>query len=160
MNVVQRPNSALDAEVEQMLKQLAAWTNSNGEAIYGTRPWKVYAEGPVRAGGGFFREDFAYTDKDIRFTTKGPTLYAIFLGWPADGKLVVRARGVCGKNRCGGPPGFRLPEMVAAQRWAMGDFAHAEALRLCLCAEDRGAQSETGRHEVKFKATSTLCKTV
>ncbi len=91
LNVVQRPDGSLDAEVEKMLEELAAWIAVNGEAIYGTRPWLVYGEGPVRAKGGHFKEDFAYTAQDIRFTTRGGSLYAIALGWPEDGKLVVRS---------------------------------------------------------------------
>jgi alpha-L-fucosidase len=91
LNVVQRPDGSLDAEVEQMLEAMAAWTKIHGEAIYGTRPWLVYGEGPVRAGGGNFKEDFAYTAGDIRFTTKGKTLYAIALGWPENRRLVVKS---------------------------------------------------------------------
>jgi alpha-L-fucosidase len=91
LNVVQRPDGSLDAEVEQMLKELADWTAINGEAIYGTRPWLVYGEGAVRTKGGHFHEDFKYSSKDIRFTTKGNALYAIALGWPDDGKLVVKS---------------------------------------------------------------------
>jgi alpha-L-fucosidase len=100
LNVVQRPDGSLDPEVEQMLAQLAEWTKVNGEAIYGTRPWKIYGEGGVRAKGGHFQEDFAYTAKDIRFTTKGATLYAIALGWPADGKIRIRslAKSAAGVN--------------------------------------------------------------
>jgi alpha-L-fucosidase len=63
----------------------------NGEAIYGTRPWLVYGEGAVKAKGGHFKEDFAYTARDIRFTTKGKTLYAFALGWPEDGQLLIRS---------------------------------------------------------------------
>lgn len=92
LNVVQRPDGSLDQEVEVMLEQLAAWNAINGEAIFGTRPWQVYGEGKIRAKGGHFGEDFKYTAQDIRFTTKGDqTLYAIALGWPADGKLLVRS---------------------------------------------------------------------
>ena len=68
-----------------------AGSRVHGEAIYGTRPWLVYGEGAVRAKGGHFKEDFAYTAKDIRFTTKGDALYAIALGWPEDGQLVVKS---------------------------------------------------------------------
>jgi alpha-L-fucosidase len=91
LNVVQRPDGSLDPEVEEMLGQMAAWIAVHGEAIYGTRPWLVYGEGGVRYKANKFAEDFSYTAKDIRFTTKGPTLYAIALGWPADGKLVIRS---------------------------------------------------------------------
>jgi alpha-L-fucosidase len=91
LNVVQRPDGSLDAEVERMLEQMAAWTAVHGEAIYGSRPWQVYGEGAVRAKGGSFKEDFNYSARDIRFTTKGSTLYAIALGWPEDGRLVIRS---------------------------------------------------------------------
>jgi alpha-L-fucosidase len=90
LNVVQRPDGSLDREVEQMLEDLAAWNAIHGEAIFATRPWLVYGEGAVRAKGGHFKEDFKYTAKDIRFTTKGGALYAIALGWPADNQLVVK----------------------------------------------------------------------
>ncbi len=91
LNVVQRPDGSLDPEVEQMLAELARWTAVNGEGIYGTRPWLVYGEGPVQAKGGHFKEDFAYTARDIRFTTKGKTLYAFALGLPEDGRLVIKS---------------------------------------------------------------------
>ncbi len=91
LNVVQRPDGSLDPEVEQMLEQLAAWTAIHGEAIYGSRPWLVFGESVVRVKGGNFKEDFKYNAREIRFTTKGATLYAIALGWPEDGQLLVRS---------------------------------------------------------------------
>ncbi len=91
LNIVQRPDGSLDPEVEDMLQQLAHWNAIHGEAIFGTRPWLVYGESAVKVKGGAFGEDYKYNAREIRFTTKGPTLYAIALGWPADGKLVVRS---------------------------------------------------------------------
>ena len=91
LNVVQRPDGSLDPEVEAMLEQLAAWIAIHGEAIYGTRPWLVYGESSVKVKGGAFKEDFKYNAREIRFTTKGATLYATALGWPEDGKLIVRS---------------------------------------------------------------------
>ncbi len=91
LNIVQRPDGSLDPQVEQQLEDLAAWIQVHGEAIYGTRPWLVYGEGGVRYRGGSFKEDFNYSATDIRFTTKGQSLYAIALGWPADGRLQVRS---------------------------------------------------------------------
>ena len=72
-------------------RQLADWTAIHGEAIYGSRPWLVYGESAVKVKGGNFGEDFKYNAKEIRFTTKGPVLYAIALGWPEDGQIVVRS---------------------------------------------------------------------
>jgi len=91
LNIVQRPDGSLDAEVEQALQELAKWGAIHGEAIYGTRPWLVYGEGAVKAKGGNFKEDFKYTSKDIRFTTKDGVLYAFALGWPEDGQLTIRS---------------------------------------------------------------------
>jgi len=91
LNIVQRPDGSLDPEVEQMLQQLAQWNAIHGEAIFGTRPWLVYGESAVKVKGGAFGEDYKYNAREIRFTSKGAALYAIALGWPADGKLVVRS---------------------------------------------------------------------
>jgi alpha-L-fucosidase len=52
---------------------------------------RFMAKAEVRAKGGAFKENFQYSARDIRFTTKGKTLYAIALGWPADGKLVIKS---------------------------------------------------------------------
>jgi alpha-L-fucosidase len=91
LNVVLRPDGTLDPEADTMLHQLADWIAVNGEAIYGSRPWLVYGEGTVKPKGGAFNEKFDFSAKDIRFTTKGKTLYAIALGWPADGKILIRS---------------------------------------------------------------------
>jgi alpha-L-fucosidase len=91
LNVVLRPDGTLDPEVETMLHELAGWTAVNGEAIYGTRPWLVFGEGEVRAKGGAFKEDFNYSAKDIRFTTRGGTLYAIAMGWPDGHQMLIRS---------------------------------------------------------------------
>lgn len=91
LNVVLRPDGSLDPEVETMLHDLAVWSRTHGEAIYGSRPWTVYGEGSVKARGGAFKEDYTYTAKDIRFTTQGKTLYALAMGWPSDGKVTIRS---------------------------------------------------------------------
>ncbi len=84
LNVGPNADGSIPARAEKMLLEIGDWLKMNGEAIYGTRPWQVYGEGPTRGGGGGFSEqkDPAYTPKDIRFTTKGDNLYAIVLGWP------------------------------------------------------------------------------
>ena len=91
LNVIQRPDGSLDAEVEQLLVEVGAWMKANGEAIYGTRPWLNYGEGATKVDGGHFKEDFAFSARDIRFTTKGKTLYAIALGWPENGRITIQS---------------------------------------------------------------------
>ena len=75
-----------------VLLGIGEWFKKNGEAIYGTRPWTVYGEGPTRnvAGASFSEEkDKPFTAQDIRFTTKGNALYAILLGWPEKDLLIT-----------------------------------------------------------------------
>jgi alpha-L-fucosidase len=90
LNVPLRADGSLDAEAEEILRRLGQWLRSNGDAIYGTRPWKLYGEGPTQAPAGNFQERTEpFTERDFRFTTKGTSLYAICLGWPGDGTTVV-----------------------------------------------------------------------
>lgn len=78
---------------QKMLREMGKWLEINGEAIYGTRPWKKYGEGPTAAAGGSFADTKrkAFTGDDFRFTTKGDALYAIALAWPADTKLLIKS---------------------------------------------------------------------
>jgi len=60
----------------------------NKECIFGTRPWKVFGEGPATDGAPIKAQGFnegqgrPLTAEDIRFTTRGNTLFAIVLGVP------------------------------------------------------------------------------
>ena len=83
LNVVQYADGSLPPESDALLSDLAAWMAVNAEAIHGTRPWALYGEGPTEAAEGMFKEKAEYSPRDIRFTTKGDTLYAITLGEPA-----------------------------------------------------------------------------
>lgn len=82
LNVVLYADGSLPPEPRKFLDEMAIWTSVNGEAIYGTRPWKIFGEGPTKVTAGHFKENIAYTAQDIRFTTRKDTLYAITLGVP------------------------------------------------------------------------------
>ena len=82
LNVVQTADGSLPPESQQFLREMAAWMPINGEAIYGTRPWTIYGEGPTQLRNGIYNENVDYTAQDIRFTTKNGNLYAITLGVP------------------------------------------------------------------------------
>jgi alpha-L-fucosidase len=65
----------------------------NGEAIYGTRPWKTFGEGPTKVVEGPMHEKDAetYTSEDFRFTAKGNAIYAIEMAWPTNGEALIRS---------------------------------------------------------------------
>jgi alpha-L-fucosidase len=86
LNFTQYADGTLEPKAAEILDELAAWMPVNGEAIFGTRPWRVYGEGPGRVAAGHFNEKNTRFDaRDVRFTRKGNTLYAILLGWPGEG---------------------------------------------------------------------------
>jgi alpha-L-fucosidase len=93
LNIPLRGSGAIDEDERKVLDGLASWMPANREAIFGTRPFSTFGEGPpdVQGSGNFNeRNTRPYTAEDIRFTAKGDLLYAIALAWPADGKLTIR----------------------------------------------------------------------
>ena len=92
LNVVQYADGSLPPESRTFLDEMAAWMGTNGEAIYGTRPWKVFGEGPTQTAAGAMKENAAYTAQDIRFTAKGNAVYAITLGEPVK-EVVIHSLG-------------------------------------------------------------------
>ena len=95
LNVGPKPDGTMPAQIVTTLREMGVWLRANGEAIYGTRPWVVFGEGPTQVVGGAFHDTDtkAYTAQDFRFTTKGDALYAIGMGCPADGKAVIHSLG-------------------------------------------------------------------
>jgi alpha-L-fucosidase len=105
MNIGPRSDGTIPDEVQQVLRSVGAWLRVNGDAIYGTRPWRVFGEGPTKVAEGSFHDTDteSYTAEDFRFTSKGSTLYAIELGWPANGESVIHslAANVAGAAKVG-----------------------------------------------------------
>jgi alpha-L-fucosidase len=101
LNLPQRPDGTLDDECLAILDDLATWNAVNGEGIHGTRPWDVGMEGDVNAPEGRFREEeLAWQPTDYRFTARDNTIYAFQMGWPQDGKALIKSfasgGGTCG----------------------------------------------------------------
>jgi len=93
------PNSGeLDVEEMVTLDGITAWMAVNSEGIYGSRPWKIYGEGPstkAKIETGNFNEDKQkdLTAEDVRFTARNSTVYAFVMGWP-EKAVVINALGI------------------------------------------------------------------
>ncbi len=96
LNIPGKPDGTIDSKEIAVLDRITAWTSVNGEAIYETRPWKIYGEGPNAVKAGSFQGDSVSKlgEKDIRFTRSkdSKVIFAIALGWPA-GEVVVQSLG-------------------------------------------------------------------
>ena len=93
LNIGPKADGTIPDEAKEILVAMGGWLAINGEALYGTRPWKVYGEGPTKVSKGHHSEKHNKDAmaEDIRFTTKGGFLYATALGWPEDGTFAVKS---------------------------------------------------------------------
>lgn len=98
LNIPVRGDGSIDEKEKKIVEGIGAWMKANSESIYGTRPWKIFGEGPAQQktakldGPGFNEgKGKAFTHEDVRFVTKGDVLYATALGWPDDGKLMIKS---------------------------------------------------------------------
>ncbi|MEM6560819.1 MAG: alpha-L-fucosidase [Planctomycetota bacterium] len=95
LNVGPRADGTIPDGQAQVLRDIGTWLGQNGEAVYGTRPWLVFGEGPTRVTAGTFQEknNAGFTAEDVRYTRRGDdTLYATFLGKP-QGRVTLRSLG-------------------------------------------------------------------
>lgn len=90
LSIPLRGDGSLDDLEIRFLDGLAAWTATNGEAIFDTRPWRRYGEGPTKLDRDEAKRA-PFTAADLRFTTKGDALYALAMEWPADGRITLTA---------------------------------------------------------------------
>lgn len=101
LNIGPKSDGTIPPQVRQTLLAVGGWLKTNGEAIYDTRPWTQFDEGPTHVAAGSFHDTDTqtYTPADFRFTSKGKTLYVIEMARPTSGKVVVEALGSTTGNR-------------------------------------------------------------
>jgi alpha-L-fucosidase len=91
LNIPVRGDGTIDSDEQACLESIASWMSVNTEGIFGTRPWKIYGEGPSTTLASGDKGTFGglkdvstkpYTTEDFRFTSKGNILYAFSMALP------------------------------------------------------------------------------
>jgi alpha-L-fucosidase len=98
LSIPVRGDGSIDEKEHAFLAEFKSWLAINGEGIFGSRPWKIYGEGVVKTSNtGSFKENEKLqellSEKDIRFTQKGDTVYTFVLGFPTTETVIVNALG-------------------------------------------------------------------
>ncbi len=83
LNIAPMADGTIPSGQQTILRGMGDWLGRFGEAIYGTRAWSSYGEGPTAMGGGSFSGPKAGVAQDVRFTRSqdAKVLYATSLGW-------------------------------------------------------------------------------
>jgi alpha-L-fucosidase len=136
LNVPGRPDGTIDSKEVAVLDGVTSWMEVNGEAIYGTRPWKVSGEGPNMVKAGSFQGESVNKlgEKDIRFTRNkaNSIIYALVLGWPQD-PILVRSLGASSATNPGRVAQVELLGMGARLDWRQ----QTDGLRVVLPSTNR-----------------------
>ncbi|MBO9660691.1 MAG: alpha-L-fucosidase, partial [Chitinophagaceae bacterium] len=100
LNIPLKGNGTIDEQELAIVEGITAWMQVNSSAVYDTRPWRVFGEGPASDKAAPLKDQGFNEGKgkpfgaqDIRFTTKGETLFAFVLGWPDDGVVKIHSLG-------------------------------------------------------------------
>lgn len=105
LNIPGKPDGTIDRDEKKIVNSIGNWMQINGEAIYATRPWKVFGEGSHEAtGGAFSGQTTGVLDfRDVRFTRnkRGDVVYAITLGWPEGDLIVIKSLGLAALTKPG-----------------------------------------------------------
>lgn len=119
LDIGPKADGTIPEAVKERLLEIGRWLKLNGEAIYGTRPWETFGEGPTEVKQGSFGESAIkdFTAEDIRFTTKGKTLYAILMDWP-EGGVVIRSLAAGRSLPCGKVAQVRLLGDSRPLKWS------------------------------------------
>lgn len=100
LNIPVRGDGNIDDLEREIVKEIGEWMKLNSKSIYGTRPWKIFGEGPQQESAGAltaqgFNEGKGkpFTSEDIRFVQKDKILYATVMAWPENGTAIIKNLG-------------------------------------------------------------------
>ena len=95
LNIGPKADGTIPEQEQEMLREIGGWLKVNGEAVYGSRPFQIFGEGPTGTATGHLSEkkNKPYVSEDYRFTTQGDTIYAFVLDKPKDGKAKIKTMG-------------------------------------------------------------------
>ena len=95
LNVGPRSDGTIPEKEQEMLQEIGRWLSINGEAIYGSRPFKTFGEGPTGTVTGHLSENKnkPYVAEDFRFTTNNDSVYAFILQKPESGVVKIKSFG-------------------------------------------------------------------
>jgi alpha-L-fucosidase len=92
LNILQRPDGTIDEYADYILEKIGEWFAVCSEAVYCTRPWRVFGEGETRVKIEGFREDKTdWTRNDFRFVQKDDAVYAFMMGAKAGEAVTLRS---------------------------------------------------------------------
>lgn len=108
LSVPVRGDGTIDEDERKVVEAIADWMKINGEAIFSTRPWKIFGEGPaIESAAPLTAQGFnegkgkPFTAEDIRFTMKGKILYAFLLGTPGEKSSLIKSLGASSLHLAG-----------------------------------------------------------
>ncbi|MCX2476877.1 alpha-L-fucosidase [Pedobacter sp. MC2016-05] len=98
LSIPVRGNGSIDELERAIVEEVGEWMQANSDAIYDTRPWKVFGEGPSTENNQALKDQGfnegkskPFTPEDIRFTTKGNAIYAVVMAWPENGIVQIKS---------------------------------------------------------------------